>query len=130
MAGSPALWRWCAKWAHGILVAGALACAPPALGRGLPLFPTTAMLATPGENLVLAPMEPHGVVGDTIQMGAMYVVNGRSVSCAPTWASLNPNVATITAAGLLVVRAPGSTTIRATCGRFTTGTTGRFGVRP
>lgn len=82
---------------------------------------------TAGRYLVVAPWEPHGVVGDTIRMGAHMVVEGQSRSCKPRWESLNPEVATISEDGEIVVRREGSSTIRATCADLTVGTTGSFG---
>lgn len=103
----------------------AIACQP---GHRYEPAPEPMHLAATGKYLVIAPWEPGGVVGDTIRMGANWIVDGRTVSCAPTWESLNPEVASI-ADGLLTVHRAGSTTIRATCGDLTVGTTGSFGPK-
>jgi hypothetical protein len=82
-----------------------------------------AVTDAPAEYVVIGPAEPVLFVGDTIQIGAMTVRQGMSISCAPAWRSANPEVATITPDGRLIGRAPGSTSILATCGAFTAAAT-------
>lgn len=77
--------------------------------------------------LVLAPADVRGAVGDTIRFGAMLIVNGLSVSCAPTtWATSDSTVAAFHRPNLLQVSRPGVTEIRATCQEYVASTTGRF----
>lgn len=111
----------------GVLLVGTCRAAPTPTPLPLPL---RAALAAdqPAVQLVIAPVLPHGAVGDTLRFGAMLIVAGQSVSCAPVlWESLNPEVASITRDGLATVHRAGSATIRAICEGHLAGTTGTFG---
>lgn len=103
----------------------ALACGKQQVSELHPV----ARFAAPQRALVLAPTNVVGFVGDTIRLGVMYVIDEQSISCAPvTWDTSNPEVASVVG-GLLTVHKEGSTTINASCGGLSIGTTGRFSNR-
>lgn len=95
-----------------------------------PPAPRFSRMVEPARYAVLAPMNPHGYVGDTIQMGANVVDHGQTISWKCSYESLQPSVASIDQEGRLTVRGEGSATIRATCDGMTVGTTGSFSRRP